>query len=292
MERIGFIGLGIMGRPMAKNLLKAGYPLIIYARNPQVVEEFSELGAQVAPGPKAVGERSTVVITMLPDGPDVEAVALGPGGLIEGLQSGGLHIDMSTIAPHVARRIAQSMASKGILFLDAPVSGGQVGAEQASLSIMVGGSLEAYQRALPILRVLGKNIVHIGNVGAGQVAKACNQLVVALAIQGVAEALTLAKKSGVDAARVREALLGGFAYSRVLELHGKRMLEGNFTPGFRIRLHRKDLRIVLEAAKEQNVALPATALVAQLLESMVANGEGELDHSALALLYERLAGLS
>ncbi|MDM7323664.1 MAG: 2-hydroxy-3-oxopropionate reductase [Thermus sp.] len=292
MERIGFIGLGIMGKPMAKNLLKAGYPLIIYARNPQVVEEFSKLGAQVAPGPKAVGERSTVVITILPDGPDVEAVALGPGGLIEGLQPGGLHIDMSTIAPHVARRMAQSMASKGILFLDAPVSGGQVGAEQASLSIMVGGSLEAYQRALPIFRALGKNIVHIGDVGAGQVAKACNQLVVALAIQGVAEALTLAKKSGVDAAKVREALLGGFAYSRVLELHGKRMLEGNFTPGFRIRLHRKDLRIVLETAREQSVALPATALVAQLLESMVANGEGELDHSALALLYERLAGLS
>jgi 2-hydroxy-3-oxopropionate reductase len=215
MERIGFIGLGIMGQPMARNLLRAGFPLTVYTRDRRKIEAFVEQGANGANSPREVAERSTVVITMLPDSPEVEEVALGPNGVIEGIQSGSLFIDMSTIDPSVARKLHAAFAERGVEALDAPVSGGQIGAEQGTLSIMVGGAEGAFQRALPVFQAMGKNITHVGGPGAGQVAKACNQVVVALTIQAVAEALLLAEKAGVDPARVRQALLGGFAHSRI-----------------------------------------------------------------------------
>jgi 2-hydroxy-3-oxopropionate reductase len=290
MERIGFIGLGIMGQPMARNLLRAGFPLTVYTRDRRKIEAFVEQGANGANSPREVAERSTVVITMLPDSPEVEEVALGPNGVIEGIQSGSLFIDMSTIDPSVALKLHAAFAERGVEALDAPVSGGQIGAEQGTLSIMVGGSEEAFQRALPVFQAMGKNITHVGGPGAGQVAKACNQVVVALTIQAVAEALLLAEKAGVDPARVRQALLGGFAHSRILEVHGQRMLERAFAPGFRARLHRKDLRIAQNLARERSVPLLATQQVAALFDSMLARGLGEHDHSALALVYRALAG--
>ncbi|WP_216324388.1 2-hydroxy-3-oxopropionate reductase [Deinococcus aestuarii] len=290
-ERIGFIGLGIMGLPMARNLMKAGYTLTVNNRSPEPEQQLAAEGAQVARTAREVAEQSDIVITMLPDSPQVEEVVLGENGVAEGLASGGLYIDMSSIAPSTARKVAEALKAKGADSLDAPVSGGQVGAEQATLSIMVGGSEEGFERARPVFQAVGKNIVHIGGPGAGQVTKICNQIVVALTIQAVAEALTLARKSGVDAARVREALLGGFAQSRILDLHGQRILDGNFKPGFRINLHRKDLRLALEAGREQAVPLFATAGVAELMNSMIAQGMGDLDHSGLAALYGQLAGL-
>lgn len=290
MEQIGFIGLGIMGQPMARNLLRAGYPLTVYTRNRSKVEAFINEGARGAASPREVAEQSTIVITMLPDSPEVEEMALGPNGVIEGIRPGSLLIDMSTIDPSVARKLHAAFAEREVEALDAPVSGGQIGAEQGTLSIMVGGSEEAFQRAFPVFQAMGKNIVHVGGPGAGQVTKACNQVVVALTIQAVAEALLLAERAGVDPAQVRQALLGGFAHSRVLEVHGQRMLERAFAPGFRARLHRKDLRIAQSLAREQAVPLLATQQVAALFDSMVARGLGEYDHSALALIYRALAG--
>ena len=290
-ERIGFIGLGIMGLPMARNLMKAGYSLTVNNRSPEPEQALAAEGAQVARTAREVAERSDIVITMLPDSPQVEEVVLGENGVAEGLRAGSLYIDMSSVAPSTARKVAEALQAQGADALDAPVSGGQVGAEQGTLSIMVGGSEEGFERARPIFEAVGKNIVYIGGPGAGQVTKICNQIVVALTIQAVAEALTLARKSGVDAAKVREALLGGFAQSRILDLHGQRILDGNFQPGFRIHLHRKDLRLALEAGREQAVPLPATANVAELMNAMIAQGLGDLDHSGLAALYAKLAGL-
>jgi len=291
MQRIGFIGLGIMGKPMAKNLIKAGYTLVVHNRSRAPVEELCAQGAQGATSPKEVAERTDVVITMLPDSPDVEEVVLGPKGVIEGTREGMLFIDMSTVAPSTAIKIHDALKEKGASSLDAPVSGGEIGAKEGTLSIMVGGEREAFDRALPILKAMGRNIVLIGGPGAGQVAKACNQIIVALTIQAVAEALTLAKKCGVDPAKVREALLGGFAQSRILEVHGKRMIERTFEPGFRLRLHRKDLNIALQTAKERKVALFATAQAAELMDALLAQGKGELDHSGLAILVEQMAGI-
>lgn len=290
-ERIGFIGLGIMGLPMARNLIRAGYSLTVNNRGPEAEQALAAEGARVARTAREVAEASDIVITMLPDSPQVEEVVLGENGVAEGIRSGGLYIDMSSVAPSTARKVAEALKVKGADALDAPVSGGQVGAEQATLSIMVGGSEEGFERARPVFEAVGKNIVHIGGPGAGQVTKICNQIVVALTIQAVAEAMTLARKSGVDAARVREALLGGFAQSRILDLHGQRILDGNFKPGFRIHLHRKDLRLALEAGREQAVPLPATAGVAELMNAMIAQGMGDLDHSGLAALYAQLSGL-
>lgn len=289
--RIGFIGLGIMGLPMAQHLLKAGYPLTVHNRSPEPEQTLAGQGASVALSAREVAGASDIVITMLPDSPQVEELVLGENGVIEGLKSGGLYIDMSSIAPATARKVAEALQQKGVDALDAPVSGGQVGAEQATLSIMVGGSEAAFERARPVFETVGKTLVHIGGPGAGQVTKICNQIVVALSIQAVAEALTLARKSGVDGAKVRQALLGGLAQSRILDLHGQRILDGNFKPGFRINLHRKDLRLALEAGREQAVPLPATAGAAELMTSMIAQGMGDLDHSGLAALYARLAGL-
>ncbi len=288
--RVGVIGLGIMGKPMARNLLRAGYRLTVHNRSRAPVEELVRLGAADGGSPKGVGEASDVVITVLPDTPDVEQVVFGPEGLVEGMRPGSVLIDMSTISPAATRVFAERLRERGIAMLDAPVSGGQRGAEEGTLAIMVGGEEEVFEACRPLLEVLGRHIVYLGPNGAGQVCKACNQIVVALTLQAVAEALVLAERAGVDPAKVREALLGGFAYSRILELHGQRMLEGNFTPGFRVALHHKDLRLALEAGRAYRVPLPATALVHELLGALVAAGQGGLDHAALALLARRLAG--
>lgn len=281
LPRIGFIGLGVMGRPMALNLLRAGYPLTVHSRSRPPVDELVAAGATSADSPSMVASMADVVIAMLPDTPDVEAVILGPGGVIEAARSGLMVIDMSTINPIGARGIGAALAKRGIAFLDAPVSGGQQGAEGATLSIMVGGSPPDFERALPILEALGRTILLVGQIGAGQVAKACNQLIVAATIEAVAEALTLAERAGVAPGTVRAALLGGFAQSRVLEVHGERMLEGNFQPGFRARLHLKDARIVEALATAVGVELPGFAPVAHRLQQLVDDELGELDHSAL-----------
>jgi 2-hydroxy-3-oxopropionate reductase len=287
-ERIGFIGLGIMGKPMAFHLLNAGYPLTVLQSN-KAAGELVAVGARAADSPKSVAAQSDVVITMLPDSPDVEQVVLGKDGVLEGLRAGGLVIDMSTIAPSVARKIAQAARAQGADALDAPVSGGEVGAKNATLTIMVGGSSAAFERAKPILEKMGKSITHVGEAGAGQITKAANQIIVGVTIAAVSEALLLAAKAGVDPVKVREALMGGFAASRILELHGNRMIQRTFAPGFKIKLHRKDMNIVLNTARELGVVLPMSANVAELMNGLIASGAGELDHSAFVTLLEKLA---
>lgn len=288
MEKVGFIGLGIMGKAMAHHILKAGYSLAVLEKN-KASGELVQAGAQAFSTSKAVSEHADIVITMLPDSPDVEEVVLENNSVFEGLQPGALFIDMSTIAPATAKKIYQLMQEKGIDALDAPVSGGQVGAEAATLSIMVGGTQGGYARALPLFQAMGKNIVHIGDAGAGQTTKACNQMIVGMTIQAVAEAFTLAKKAGVNLEKMREALLGGFAQSRILDLHGKRIIEQNYKPGFKVKLHRKDMNIALQSGKEFLVPLYGTALVAAHMDALIAQGKGELDHSAIALLFEQLS---
>ncbi len=290
MEKIGFIGLGIMGKPMAKHLMNAGYSLFVLSKS-NAASELKDAGATLCDTPKVLASHADVVITMLPDSPEVEAVVLGSNGVADGLNKGSLFIDMSTIAPATSLSMFTRFQEKGIEALDAPVSGGQAGAEGATLSIMVGGNDKAFERALPIFEKMGKNIVHIGNPGAGQTTKACNQIVVGLTIQAVAEALTLAKKSGVDVAKVRTALLGGFAQSKILDLHGQRILDRNFKPGFKIKLHRKDMNIALQTARDLSVPLPASAIVASQMDAVLARGDGDLDHSSLALLLESISGL-
>ena len=291
MEKIGFIGLGIMGKPMALNLIKAGYKLLVYDIRPEPVDELNDKGAEKASSPGEVAAASDTVITIVPDSPDVEVVVFGEHGLIESVKSGMLFIDMSTIAPATTLKVHSALSEKGVESVDAPVSGGEVGAQQGTLSIMVGGSENGFQKALPLFEVMGKNIVHIGEAGAGQVTKACNQIVVAQTIQAVAEALTFAKKCKVDVANVREALLGGFAQSRIMDLHGQRILDQNFKPGFKMKLHRKDLNIALQTAREIGLSLPATALVAENMNALIAQGDGDKDHSALAMLMEKLANI-
>ena len=290
MEKIGFIGLGIMGKPMAKHLMKAGYPLLILSRSAAAAELKSE-GATLFESPKALAAQADVVITMLPDSPEVESMLFGEEGASAGLKKGTLFIDMSTVAPATSLKLFNTFQQMGIEALDAPVSGGQTGAAAATLSIMVGGNEAAFQRAFPIFEKLGKNIIHIGKPGAGQTTKACNQIVVGLTIQAVAEALTLAKKSGVDVAKVRTALLGGFAQSKILDLHGQRIIDRNFKPGFKVKLHRKDMNIALQTGKNLSVPLPASAIVASQMDAVLARGDGELDHSALALFLESISGL-
>ena len=280
LQRIGFIGLGIMGMPMARNLLGAGFPLTVHSRSPGPVDELVEAGAMRGDGPAAVASASDVTITMLPDTTDVEAVLTGAGGVIEGATAGSLVIDMSSIDPGPTRAMAAMFSARDVAMLDAPVSGGQHGAIDAALSIMVGGDEAAFDRATPIFEALGR-AVHIGPSGAGQVCKACNQLVVATTIEAVAEALLLAQRSGVDAAKVREALLGGFAGSKILEVHGQRMLDRSFDPGFRIRLHRKDARIVEATAAATATPIPSFAVVTGQLQKAVDAGDGDRDHSAL-----------
>jgi 2-hydroxy-3-oxopropionate reductase len=288
--KIGFIGLGIMGRPMAKNLLKAGYELVVYDIVPAGVEDVVKAGASATGSNREVAEKSDVVVTMLPDSPDVESAMLGPGGVFEGLHSGLILVDMSSISPVTARKVAALAAEKGVDMLDAPVSGGEVGAINATLSIMVGGKAEVFDRCRPIFEVLGKNITLVGDSGAGQVCKAANQIVVALTIEAVAEALVFAQKAGVDPARVRQALMGGFAQSRILELHGQRMLDRNFNPGFRVRFHIKDLNIALSTGREYGASLPGTAVAMEILKSLAATGHGNDDHSAIARYIEANSG--
>ena len=285
LPTIGFIGLGIMGKPMARNLLRAGYPLVVHNRSRGAVEELVADGARAGSTPREVAAASDVVITMLPDSPDVDAVVHGTDGVAAGMRAGGLFIDMSTIAPSTARAIAAQLQTRDIDVLDAPVSGGEKGAIDAALSIMVGGSPDAFTRAEPILRTLGKNIVHVGPAGAGQVTKACNQIVVGVTIEAVAEALALAAASGVDVAAVRAALMGGFAQSKVLEVHGQRMIDGAFTPGFKARLHRKDMNIAVTAGDEVGLELVGAALVRERFDELIARGGGDRDHSALRTLF-------
>jgi 2-hydroxy-3-oxopropionate reductase len=283
-ETIGFIGLGIMGMPMARNLLNAGFDLVVHSRSRGPVDALVAAGATKALNPAEVAIRSDIVITMLPDTPDLEQVVAGPDGLLGALRPGRLLIDMSTVDPIATRRLAADVRSRGAGYVDAPVSGGQKGAEDATLSIMVGGSDRDVARAMPVFRALGKTIVHVGEVGAGQVTKAANQLVVGVTIEAVAEAIALAEAAGVDAGKVREALLGGFAASRILEVHGQRMLDEAFQPGFRVRLHLKDARIVQSMATELGVRVPALDVVRERLGQLVDSGRGDLDHSALVVL--------
>ena len=288
-ERVGFIGLGIMGKPMARNLLEAGFGLTVHSRSAGSVDEVVEAGAARAGGPAAVAEASDITITMLPDTGDVEQVLTGDGGVLEGAAAGSLVIDMSSIDPGPTRSMAEVFAAKDVAMVDAPVSGGEKGAIDGALSIMVGGADDAFERALPVFEVLGANIVHVGPSGAGQVTKACNQLVVAATIEAVAEALLLAERSGIDAAKVREALLGGFAGSKILEVHGQRMLDRTFDPGFRMRLHRKDARIVENAAAEAGSPIPSFAVVTDQLQKALDAGDGDRDHSGLFAELEREA---
>jgi 2-hydroxy-3-oxopropionate reductase len=281
-ERIGFIGLGIMGRPMAMHLVEAGYEVTVWNRTQAKAAPLVHAGAHGAASPKDAAARSEITITMVADTPDVRQVILGPNGVIEGVRSGSIVVDMSTIAPVATREIAAALADRGAAMLDAPVSGGEKGAIDGTLSIMVGGDAKTFERVLPVFQKLGKNIVHLGGHGAGQVTKACNQLVLSLTILGVAEAFALASRAGVDPAKVRSALLGGFAQSRVLELHGQRMLDQNFEPGFRTRLYHKDMGIVTEAGRALGVPLLGAGLAAQLYQVAMGHGFGELDYSVLA----------
>jgi 2-hydroxy-3-oxopropionate reductase len=290
-DRVGFIGLGVMGRPMARNLLKAGFLLTVHSRTRTSVDEVVKAGADAASSPAEVASRSDIVITMLPDSPDVRAVMTGPKGVFESIRPGMVVVDMSTISPAVARELAAEAGRRGAAMLDAPVSGGEIGAINGTLSIMVGGDGAALERVRPVLNAMGnpERVVHIGGSGAGQICKACNQLAIGGALATVGEVFALARKAGVDPAKVREALLGGFAASRVLEVHGERILKGNYVPGFRTRLYHKDLGIALETARAHDVPLPVSSAVQQLVNATMAAGDGDLDYSALATVILRLA---
>jgi 2-hydroxy-3-oxopropionate reductase len=291
-EQIGFIGLGVMGKPMAKHLVSAGHRLTVHNRSRAAVDELVGAGATAASSPAEVARASTIVITMLPDTPDVERVLMGADGVVGAMARGTVVIDMSSISPIATERLAAAIADKGGAMLDAPVSGGEIGAINAALSIMVGGDEATFHRMKPVLDVMGnpERVVYIGRSGAGQTCKICNQVAIGGALAGVSEAFALARKAGVDAARVRQALLGGFAASRVLEVHGERMLVDNYKPGFRARLYQKDLRLANEAAAANGVSMPATAIVAQLLNALVASGGGDLDYAAIGTVLFRLAG--
>lgn len=287
MKTIGFIGLGIMGKPMALNLIRAGYQLNIYAYNPETIASFQNSGATLMRSVKDVAAASEIIITILPDSPQVKQIALEEDGIIAGLSAGKLYIDMSTIDSATILEISTVFRHKGVETLDAPVSGGQVGAENATLSIMVGGSASSFEAALPVFETLGRNISHMGAIGSGQITKSCNQIATALATQGVIEALTFAKKAGIDTAKVREAMLGGFAQSRALELAGKKIIDRDFDPGFKIKLYRKDLRIALQTASSLRLTLPGTNLLAAEMDALIAADRGEQDFSVLVSLIDQ-----
>jgi 2-hydroxy-3-oxopropionate reductase len=285
--KIAFIGLGIMGRPMAGHLKNAGHAITVVERKSLTAEDRAAFA--VALDGKSAAAGADAVIIMVPDTPDVEAVLFGAGGVAEGLKPGTLVIDMSSISPTATKDFAAKIAAKGCDYLDAPVSGGEVGAKQASLTIMVGGSEATFERAKPLFEAMGKNITLVGDTGAGQTCKIANQIIVALTIEAVAEALTFASKAGADPAKVRQAITGGLATSRILELHGERMIKRTFAPGFRIRLHQKDLNLALQAGRELGVALPNTASTQQLFAAVAAAGGADLDHSGLVKALETLA---
>jgi len=285
--RVGFIGLGVMGRPMALRLLRAGHQVAVWARRAEVLAPLVEAGATACADPAAVARHSEVVFTIVTYGRDVESVVFGERGLAEGMAAGSVLVDMSTIAPGLARDIAARLSGRGVHMLDAPVSGGGVGAEAGTLAIMVGGDAAVLERVRPLFEVLGRTLVHVGGAGAGQVAKACNQMVMVAAIQASAEALRLAAAAGVDVARVREALMGGSAASRVLELFGGRMVARDFNAGVEARLHHKDFGLVAEEAHRHGIAMPVAAVVAQQLNALMAQGWGSDDTSSLLRVLER-----
>lgn len=289
-QRIGFIGLGIMGRPMAKNLLKAGYSLVVHNRSEGPVRELVQEGASAASLPKAVAEQVDLLITMLPNSPDVERVALGPGGIIEGARPGLTFVDMSTISPIVSQKIARELEPKGVQMLDAPVSGGEKGAIEGTLSIMVGGDRAVFEQVLPVFQAMGKTITYLGPLGAGGFTKLANQIIVAINLTAIAEALTLAAKAGLDIELTIKALAGGLAGSRCLEQKTPNYLSHTYRPGFKIDLHYKDLGLIMEAARALEVPLPATAVVQELFSALRVKGRGGLDHSGVITLLEELAG--
>lgn len=288
---VGFIGLGLMGRPMALNLLRAGFVVRVWARREASCDPLLAEGAQRATSPADLASQVDVVISMVADAPDVKAVMLGEQGVVHGARPGLVAVDMSTIAAAAAREIGEGLAAQGVAFVDAPVSGGEAGAIAGTLSIMAGGTEQAFARVLPVFQAMGKNIVHVGEMGAGQVTKACNQIVTGMGVLAIAEAFTLAKRSGVDVAKVREALMGGSAGSKILENHGQRMLDRNFKPGFKSWMHQKDMNIVLQSAHQLGVMLPGTAVAAQMFNAMQGSGLAEEDSIAVLKLLEQCAGL-
>jgi len=288
-QTLGFIGLGIMGRPMAKNLLKAGYPLVVHSRSKGPVEDLTAAGARSAPSSKAVTEQVDVLITMLPNSPDVELVALGPQGILEGARSGLIYVDMSTISPIVSQKIAKALAARGVRMLDAPVSGGERGAVEGTLSVMVGGDKPTFDLVLPIFQAMGKTITHLGPLGAGGFTKLANQIIVAVNLTALGEALTLARKAGLNRELTLKALGGGLAGSRCLEQKTPNYLSNTYNPGFRVDLHFKDLGLIMESGRALGVPLPTTALVQELFAALRVRGRGGLDHSAVITLLEDLA---
>lgn len=290
-KNIGFIGLGIMGKPMARNLVKAGYALTVNNRSKPPMEELQREGAAVGSSPKEVAQASEVVITMLPNSPDVEAVVLGPNGVLEGAKAGSIVIDMSTISPLVSQKIFREAKKKNVNALDAPVSGGEKGAIEGILSIMVGGDQKVFEAVLPIFQAMGKTITYMGAAGAGGFTKLANQIIVALNLTAIGEALTLGAKAGLDPERLIHALGGGMAGSRCLEMKGPQIIKGNFKPGFKIDLHYKDLGLIMDAARALQVPLPTTAGVQELFTALRSKGRGALDHSAVITILEDLAGV-
>ncbi|HEX5126097.1 MAG TPA: NAD(P)-dependent oxidoreductase [Rhodocyclaceae bacterium] len=286
---IGFIGVGIMGRPMILNLIKGGHRLHVWSRRAESMTPVLDAGAHGYDSAAAVAAASDIVISIVADAPDVEQVALGAHGVVHGARKGLIFIDMSTIAPTAAKNIAARLAEHGVTMLDAPVSGGETGAINGTLTIMVGGDAIAFEKALPAFLCMGKTVTLIGDSGAGQVTKACNQILTGVGVAMVAEALNFARASGVDPVKVRQAMLGGSAYSRVLENHGQRMLDRNFKPGFKAWMHRKDMKIVLDEAHRMGVATPTTAITAQLFNALIGAGEGEKDSLSLIALLERMS---
>jgi len=289
MAKLGFIGVGIMGKPMAGHLLAAGHTVHVCDLASEPVEELCSKGAMGCSCCREIAQKSDIIFIMVPDTPDVETVLFSENGLVEGLRPGSIVVDMSSISPIATKEFAERLSTLGVEMLDAPVSGGQVGAEKATLSIMVGGQPEVFEQIKPYFELMGKNIVHVGGNGDGQTCKVANQIVVALTIEAVGEALLFASKAGADPAKVREALLGGFAQSRILELHGERMIKRSFDPGFRIRLHQKDLNLALQAARSLGLSLPNTSTAQELFNAVAAHGGSELDHSAMVLALETLA---
>jgi 2-hydroxy-3-oxopropionate reductase len=288
---IGFIGLGIMGRPMARNLLKAGHSLVVHNRSRGPVDELVAAGATAGTSPKDVAARSDLLITMLPNSPDVELVALGKDGIIEGAKSGLIFVDMSTISPLVSQKVAQALQPRGVRMLDAPVSGGEKGAIDGALSIMVGGDQAVFDQVLPVLQAMGKTITRLGPLGFGGFTKLANQIIVAVNLTALGEALTLAKKAGLDRELTLKALAGGLAGSKCLEQKTANYVAGSYKPGFKIDLHFKDLGLIMESARALGVPLPATAVVQELFSALRVKGRGEMDHSAVITLLEDLAGL-
>ncbi len=288
--KVTFCGLGIMGRPQALNVMKAGHAMAVWARRKESMQPLADAGATACASPSEAAALADIVFVMVSDTPDVEQVIFGPRGIVEGARLGTVVVDMSTISPVATRDMAKRLADKGIEMLDAPVSGGEVGAINGTLSIMVGGRPEVFARVKPLFECMGRNIVHIGTNGAGQVAKACNQIIAAVTLEAVSEGLTLARRNGVDPAKVRDALMGGFAYSKVLEVHGRRILERDFKPGFKAKLHRKDLKIVTDTAAHLGLTLPQASLIASHLNALVGLGCGDEDSAAVVKVIERAAG--